>query len=282
MFVRTRTPRAVGLHVVFETLRDLHHVHAIFEENRLQLRVAEDLATVLRVLQILLVDITPHQARILQQSDLVCNKKPEFGCTHRSHRTKKAPHRREIPSDTRSSLPISTLPNPFSSLHSHSHFHFHSLSHLILTLILMLLLMLLLTLSGSSLSSPLPPLPRRLPPDDAEGISTRHLLAHATMISTDFISSVPNTAFITASFTMHFLSAFCSWCSRMYCQIFFRQSLRVQCVQPITACNSGDALYDFRVVTTVPTIEIELRSNLPPFVCFSAWTEADRRARSAP
>ena len=74
MFVRTRTPRAVGLHVVFEALRDLHHVHAIFEENRLQLRVAEDLATVLRVLQILLVDITPHQARILQQSDLVCKK----------------------------------------------------------------------------------------------------------------------------------------------------------------------------------------------------------------
>ena len=278
MFVRTRTPRAVGLHVVFEALRDLHHVHAIFEENRLQLRVAEDLATVLRVLQILLVDITPHQARILQQSDLVCNKKPEFGCTHRSHRTKKAPHRQEIPSDTRSSLPISTLPNPFSSLHSHSH----------LTLALTLLWILLWnwtsiwTLPGPSLSSPLPPPPRRLPPDDAEGISTRHLLAHATMISTDFISSVPNTAFITASFTMHFLSAFCSWCSRMYCQIFFRQSLRVQCVQPITACNSGDALYDFRVVTTVPTIEIELRSNLPPFVCFSAWTEADRRARSAP
>ena len=76
-------------------------------------------------------------------------------------------------------------------------------------------------------------------------LSTYSTSKHATIISTDFISSVPNTAFITASFTMHFLSAFWSLCSRIYSQIFFRQSLRVHCEQPITACNSGDALYDF-------------------------------------
>ena len=46
--------------MVFEALRDLHHVHAVLEQNRLQLRVAEDLAPIRRVLEILLVDITPH------------------------------------------------------------------------------------------------------------------------------------------------------------------------------------------------------------------------------
>ena len=50
----------IVLHMVFEALRDLHHVHAVLEQNRLQLRVAEDLAPIRRVLEILLVDITPH------------------------------------------------------------------------------------------------------------------------------------------------------------------------------------------------------------------------------
>ena len=52
--------------MVFEALRDLHHVHAVLEQNRFQLRVAEDLAPIRRVLEILLVDITPHQARVLE------------------------------------------------------------------------------------------------------------------------------------------------------------------------------------------------------------------------